>query len=683
MTGVAVRPEPTPTDSGGGGGSGHRTDIDALRALAVVLVVLFHLGIERFRAGFIGVDVFFVLSGYLITGLLDGELTRTGTIGLGRFWARRIRRLLPAATFVLAVVAIASRWLTSPLVWARLGGSIVAALTYVSNFFFASQQADYFAADVKDNPVLHFWSLSVEEQFYLVWPVIFFLVGLAVPAARRRRAMMAVAATLLVASLAYSFVATGGGGPLAYYSPLSRAWEFLAGGLLAMVTGGRPVIGAGAGAAGGALRPVLVRALAASAGVGLILIGLLSISPTSGFPAPTAALPVVGTLLFLAVGLDRREILGRLLAFEPIQYVGRLSYSWYLWHWPFLVIGKGYLGTQSHAVGLALVAASFVAAALTHRLIENPVRFAPRLQTTGASYLLLAGLAVVGLVSAGTLVVAERAIRHDPDFQAVEQADDVWYRDQLEGFRCATSDLAVLERDCVFGDSGSGRTVLVLGDSNAEHWLPALDTQGRRDGYRVMLRVYGACPVQALESPFSVDPGACRTLQRETAQVVAELKPDAVLVAQIGRYVDVVLSADRRELSAEARRALWEDATVTFLDSLGTTPVGWIHSTPVNDQDPRQCLAWKDEASCETSRADATRASGLEREWSEAAFTRAANQPRSIQTDVLLCPPDRERCPVRLDDGRLIYYDDNHLTVAAAERFGADLGPMVNALLDR
>ncbi|MEM7326409.1 MAG: acyltransferase family protein [Actinomycetota bacterium] len=653
--------------------STHRSDIDALRALAVGLVIVFHMSESTLSAGFIGVDVFFVLSGFLITGILNAELDRTGGVDLGRFWARRIRRLLPASTLTLVAVVLGSLWLTSPLRWEQLVDTAISAVFYVSNFFFSGQQADYFAADVRSNPLLHYWSLSVEEQFYLIWPLVFFALGKfggRGDAARRTALRLAVAVGLGLASFGYSLFLTGGNTTLAYYSPFSRAWEFLAGAALALVAGRLPAVRGGR----------LGRQLLAAVGLVLILGSLLVVTATRSFPAPSALLPVLGTLLFIHARVDPADPLGRLMLFAPVQYVGRLSYSWYLWHWPFLVIGWEYLQSETPAVTLGLVAASFVAASLTHHLVENPVRFAARLKPSPPNFALAGGLIVVGLLAAGVLQLRSSDELDRPELQAINAATEVWYGEQLEGFVCASSDLEFLRDTCTFGDAEADTTLLVLGDSNAEHWLPALDRIGQDNGIAVVLRVRGGCPAQQLDSPFTLEPDKCRSLQAETEAVVDGLAPDGVLINQISEYVEFVVDPSGNELSEEARRSLWATETAAFLDRFGETPVAWLHPTPINDTNPVDCLAWRDEADCETERAGALRVPSIEREWSAEGFAAAETPPLAIDLTDAFCPGDR--CPLILDDV-VIYRDENHLSVAAAEYFAPLLEPYVLDLVDK
>ncbi|MEM7272670.1 MAG: acyltransferase family protein [Actinomycetota bacterium] len=656
--------------------SGHRSDIDALRALAVALVIVFHMSESTLEAGFIGVDVFFVLSGFLITGILNAELDRSGSVDLGRFWARRIRRLLPASTLTLLAVVVASLWLTSPLRWEQLAQTSLAAVFYVSNFFFAGQEADYFAADVRSNPLLHYWSLSVEEQFYVIWPVVFF--GLGRLGRRRSSATTAqlrlmVAAGLGLASFAYSLYLTRSNPTLAYYSPFSRAWEFLAGASLALLHGRIT-----SGSAGSWRTNPLVRQATAVVGLVLILISLVLVSATRDFPAPSGLVPVAGTLLFIVAGVQNGDPLGRAMRFWPIQYVGRLSYSWYLWHWPFLVIGWEYLQSRTATTSLGLVAASFVVAAAAHHLVENPVRFAARLKPSPPNFALALGLIVVGLAGAGLLALRSDAELERPELQAIEAATEVWYGERLADFVCGTSDLEVLGTTCTFGDVDADRVLLALGDSNAEHWLPALDTLGKEQGFAVMLRVRGGCPVQQLTSPFTLDLAICRDMQQTTAEVVEAVQPDAVLINQISSYVEFILDRSGASASEEARRALWIEETASFLDGFEDVPVGWLHSTPINGTDPVDCLAWRDLADCETDRGEALRTAVIERAWSEEAFDQARVRPDALDLNSVLCPGDR--CPVIIDDV-IVYRDDNHLSVAGAELLIPELEPFIANLL--
>ncbi|MFF5082139.1 acyltransferase family protein [Actinoplanes sp. NPDC000266] len=357
--------------------SGFRPDIEGLRAVAVILVVLFHAGVPGVGGGYIGVDVFFVISGFLITSLMLREVDETGRVSLIGFYARRCRRLLPAAGLVLVTVVLASyHWL------GFLRGDEIAedaswAALFASNFRFAAQGVDYLASQSAASPVQHFWSLAVEEQFYLVWPVaLILLLWLGF-----RWALPYWLIGAIVLSLAY---AVGQAGTWSSFSPVTRLWELGAGCLL--------------GLAATRLRhiPYRIASTMAAIGVALIVITALTFDEQTPFPGYAAALPVGATMLVLAGRADA------LLGGRPMMFLGRLSYSLYLWHWPVLIIAEQAAGRPLPALTRAvLVLLSVALAVVTYLCVEDPIRHNRRLRR---SHLLTLALAV--LMVAAPLAVA-------------------------------------------------------------------------------------------------------------------------------------------------------------------------------------------------------------------------------------------------------------------------------------
>jgi peptidoglycan/LPS O-acetylase OafA/YrhL len=355
----------------------YRGDIDGLRAVAVTLVVLFHVGSSVLPGGFVGVDVFYVISGFLITGLLVRELRSSGTVSIANFYARRVRRLLPLSALVLVTTAIASRFLAPVLDRPGIGSDIQAAATYVANWHFATASTQYMASTGK-SPVLHYWSLSVEEQFYVLWPLLLLLASSG--AARRswQVGVRRIAVTLGVlgtVSFTLSVVTTTTSGPFAFFGLHTRAWELAVGAGLALATDRW------------LRRPTLWS-------ISLGWIGLLMVLGSAGlltgdtpYPGSAAALPVLGTAMLLASGAARSSwSVGRLLSLPPVRYLGRISYAWYLWHWPCLVLLGGVGADSAEGAGdqsaggpgvtrlVAAIAASLVLSVLSHHLVENPAR---------------------------------------------------------------------------------------------------------------------------------------------------------------------------------------------------------------------------------------------------------------------------------------------------------------------
>src|SRR5882757_2700299 len=342
-----------------------RTDVEGLRAVAIILVVAFHAGVAGITGGFIGVDVFYVLSGYLITGLLVREIREKSRLNLLQFYARRMRRLLPASALVLIVSLMAAIALFAPqeLNFAARGAR--ASALYVSNVFFAATAGDYFGPRVATNPMLHTWSLSVEEQFYVFWPLVI-LLGLQVWKSMRGLTLAIIGLTAI--SLAASILLVKHYSTFAFYMLPSRVWEFGIGGL-AMLLPRNPV------SASRSFGPIL-----SWLGFALILASTVLISSAVAFPGWIALLPVMGTVLTLIVGAEQpRRGADALLANRVIQWFGRHSYSWYLWHWPSLVIVAIVLPNTGFAGKMGAVVASLILAALTHRFVENPIRFHPGL----------------------------------------------------------------------------------------------------------------------------------------------------------------------------------------------------------------------------------------------------------------------------------------------------------------
>ena len=352
-----------------------RREIQGLRAVAVLLVVLFHLWPDRVPGGYIGVDVFFVISGFLITSLLLREVDRSGSVSLGQFWARRLRRLLPASYLVLAVSAVGTLLFVPRLVWEQFFGEILGAGLYVENWVLAVNSVDYLAAENTPSPAQHYWTLSAEEQFYLVWPLLVLLgIWLARRASRRsgasavpRRAVFTVLAVGVVASLAYSLWVSATNPAWAYFVTPARAWEFGAGALLAFAP---PVAATRA-------RP---RARPARLGCPASRCWSAPWSSTRARRCPgTAAIWVVvasAALIWVeAPGLAWSS--DRLLAVRPAQFLGDVSYSVYLWHWP-LIILLPYV--TDHALTaldkVSILLATIGLAALTKRWVEDPVRSA-------------------------------------------------------------------------------------------------------------------------------------------------------------------------------------------------------------------------------------------------------------------------------------------------------------------
>jgi len=626
----------------------YRTDIDGLRAIAVGVVVAFHMGVPLSQAGFIGVDVFFVLSGFLITGILAGEADELGTLRLGRFYTRRIRRLLPASTLTVLATMAASFALLSALSWRLIAETSTAAALYVSNIFFAQQSDNYFAADVQNNPLLHFWSLAVEEQFYIVWPLLILVLS-----RFSSRVRILGLGAVAVASLIHSIILTEAATPWAYYSPLSRAWEFAAGGLVALLL---PL--------GIKHASALVREIVAWSGLALIGGSLLFITEQTPFPGVAAIPTVLGTCLVIVAVVAEKSPLGIILRSWPMQQIGALSYSWYLWHWPFLVIGQAYLNDTRPATRILLAAASLGVAAITHHLIENPVRFAKTLVRAERPNWIMAGamIAVVLVASFGMVRSADNELAQPEFSDLVVAQDDV---PRLAGKGCDVADIDYLLSECSGGSPDASKTIVVLGDSHAQMWTPTLEALADELDFHFTVHILGGCNVAGVQA--QVTASYCTEVQARNVEIVDALDADAVLVSHISTNI---LDVPEQE---------WIDGIDEFLTAMDQrdVEVAWVHDGPGLSRDPIECVATKGEAACTEPVEELVRVSErLRRVETPTLVAHAAFAYVPIE---VLC--NDETCPLR-SDGIFVFRDDDHVSATYATALAPQFRPFIAAVLN-
>ncbi|HXK22166.1 MAG TPA: acyltransferase family protein [Myxococcota bacterium] len=545
---------------------GHRADVEGLRAIAIGLVLLYHGRVEAFGGGFIGVDVFFVISGFLITRSLIGELERRGSIGLGAFYARRVRRLLPAAALMLATTALATRALLPPTLWRDFGGDIAAAAAYAVNWRLALRSVDYLAQDLAASPVQHCWSLAIEEQFYLVWPVLLLLAA-AIARGRAkplRPVSIAVLATLVVApSLAWWAVRTASRPELAFFDTGARMWELAAGGLVALSRPGR-------------MLPARWRTLLKATAVAILVALGMAVDDSPRWRGVAALAAVGPTALLLSLGGLGDDLVERALSRRPLQRIGAWSYSLYLWHWPPLALLAARWGALSTAQALAIVALSTVPAVLSYTLVENPIRFAPALRaSTPLSLSLGANLSLLGLLAGLTIALSmprdaeTRAAALQPDGRqmrgaavgaavlsprplgsfsdaevlaslttvaAITPAPTLATNDRprAENDHCLVDAHTSVPRVCRYGDPSGRIHVALVGDSKAGQWGDALESIGVRHGWRLTYLLKSACELSTslAEAQQAPDP-ICRAWGESVLGLLAADPPDLVLTSQV------------------------------------------------------------------------------------------------------------------------------------------------------
>jgi peptidoglycan/LPS O-acetylase OafA/YrhL len=513
--------------------SHYRADIDGLRAVAVASVVAYHAFPRHAVGGFIGVDVFFVISGYLISGIILGRIGE-GRFSFTDFYARRIRRIFPALTIVLAAVAVAGWFLLFADAYAQLGRHIAVGAAFGSNFILW-QESSYFDTAAEMKPLLHLWSLGIEEQFYLVWPAIL------VAASRWKRGPLLVTLLIATASFLISIYTVRIDRTPAFYAPWNRFWELLAGSMLACIE------------ADTQLRVWLTRLtastvaanLASLAGAVMLLIGLALIDATRVFPGLWVLLPVVGTFLLIAAGSNawfNRAI----LSLPIVVWVGLISYPLYLWHWPLLAFARiSAGGTPSATQRITLVAVSVVLAWLTYRIVEWPVRFGsrPRRWVPALSFAMVA-LFAAGLSTHAAEGFVERPINRSDAAHLVEFYERMRRQGLREPYRaeCDFMDW-VTERtrpavDPSCGAAGARGTVLLWGDSFAQALSPGI-REVLPSGVSLAQVATSACGPAIDNFDLSVPDRRCEKANQFGMEQVQRLRPQLTILAQAGGHTTV------------------------------------------------------------------------------------------------------------------------------------------------
>lgn len=549
-----------------------RPDIEGLRAVAVLLVVACHAGVPWLQGGYVGVDVFFVISGYLITRLMYTEYVQQGRLDLLRFYARRIRRLLPAFTVMLVAVMAGVRLLYSPFEQPDLLDSALAAALYFSNLHFAWGATDYWGPNAKLDPLLHTWSLGVEEQFYLVWPLL--LVLLMFLQQRARPALVWGGAMLLMLlSLGLAVLLTHTRQPVAFFMPFPRVWEFGAGAILALVEARR------AGRLGFSSQ---ISACLSVAGMLALLLASFLYRGTTPFPGLAALLPVLGTAAVIAGGSASGGTGLKVLTMAPMQRLGRLSYGWYLWHWPLLVFGRVIWPDGSPLLQLSLVLLALGLAALSYWLVENPVRHAQRFRAKGFALALVVGIPVLSVCAILWLKGSANAVAGQPEFLRFAKARGDAPEIYAAGCDRWFGDALVVQ--CAGGAKDGEKTAVLIGDSHAGQWFSAFHASMKDGGWRLIVMTKSACPI-VNESYFYPRIGRifseCDEWRAAAFREIGVLKPDLVIVTGSEKY------------PFSARQ--WQLGSASAINSLSRAAhkVAILRDSPYPGVDVPACLARK------------------------------------------------------------------------------------------
>lgn len=657
------------TDRKQGAYTEYRTDVQGLRAIAVLLVLLFHAVVPFFGGGYVGVDVFFVISGFLITQQLLGKLIAEGRVDFWEFYARRIKRILPVSFFVLIITVMASLYWMPPLRARSIISDAIWTAFYLPNVAFARTATNYLA-ETAPSPFQHYWSLGIEEQFYLLWPIFMLLAWRASKASRI--AFLIICSATVAASLIACLWLTQYRIHWAFFSMPTRAWELGAGALVAVcATTFQP--------------PRRHNAVGSWFGLALISCAATLYDDRTVFPGFAAIVPVIGTVLVLWFG-QKNEPSGPSVILDNrlAQWVGERSYSLYLWHWPLLVIPAASVDIQSSWVRVLLTLAAFPLAAWSYRYIENPLRFSlpnasPKL-VVGASL----GLSCAAAMLFTTLLTATNFrsldggsgpmafVPSDPPVESLHVPSNL-----QPSLTTASTDVPIIYangchndqpdarvKDCVHGDAGGKITYVLFGDSHAAQWFPALDLYSRSAGIRLLSFTKSSCPSLDVQTNHAnIRYRECEEWRAAVLKKLGEVRPDVIVLSNYQRETPLGPAGRVAEGALGLRRML------QLLPPLSQTIV--IGDTPSFAETPAVCLS----VHLRNTRACARLASAaFDQAWQSAQRAAALEGgARHVDLTRYLCT---SICAPVLHN-LLVYRDAHHLTASASLALAGILGKQI------
>jgi peptidoglycan/LPS O-acetylase OafA/YrhL len=592
--------------------------IQGLRALAALLVTIFHARLVP--GGFIGVDIFYVISGYLITGLILREIENTGTLNLQSFYQRRIKRLLPTSVFVLFVTAIVGMFVLPAITRDALGRDLFAAATYISNYLFAWWQNDYQNLNATPSPFIHYWSLAVEEQFYVVWPIFILFLS-----RYGKRAVLYGVALSSALSLLLSIYQTQTSPIWAFYSLPTRAWELGVGALLLFVP-----------------ENIWKNRFIPWLGLVGIAIAAFNFDENTAFPGINAVLPVVATALLIGSISIWPRFFNDLSNNRISQWLGAISYPLYLWHWPALVLPSSALGRPLRirerifcillTIILAHFTSKYIEQPIRHKKIEGKKIYLFFAATTAAS--LVAGLIITSTASS---MISVKGTNYK--FNLV----DVMEKPAVYGDNCHSNYGETESGECTYGDLTSKTTLVLYGDSHAAQWFPALEELANERGFKLVSLTKSACP--SVDVPRA-DQGAfknvhCEKWRDNSINRIKKLRPAAVIMSSFQYFTPPSGYSDANKW--------WKDGQVRLLDALrgSSEHLIYISDTPRPKRDIPNCLASRDSHSCDST---------------EKTIVKIIPGFEKIDPTPWLCS---NYCPA-IQNGYVVYRDASHISVAAA-----------------
>lgn len=699
------------------GRSAIRLDVEGLRAFAVLVVLVYHLDHEWLPGGFVGVDIFFVISGFLITSHLVKEFARNGTIALGSFYSRRIMRLIPASTLVLVATGIGTVVFVPRILWQQFGIDLLAAGGYSLNWVLAARSVDYLAEDSAASPVQHYWSLAVEEQFYILWPLLVLIAAMfAVRIRRASTAVVLIAAVLVFsASFALALRAAAIGDVSSYFTTTTRLWELAIGAIVAVsLTTIRSSVPA--------------RAFPFLSNLGLLaLVGSASLIDGSVWPSGWTLMPAVGVALILIFS-DRgsASVASRILSWRPLVFIGGISYAIYLWHWPLIVFASYVTHDKPLLVSALVLVGSILLSVLSAKFVERPLRFSRHFANKPVRGFALGGisLALTGALGLGIIMSAPANVLEAPPgaspagardlptevdlaqvSESISQARVSWVlpspldavedvpRVYEDGCQQSTTSSDVVS--CSYGGTNDVPVLALVGDSKAAQWEPALSAIAESRGFKLVTFLKSSCAytTATIDLNGSTYP-SCAEWARNVERELLRLKPTAVLTSQV--RAGVHMPSDSKS-SEEGGRAGMVDSLKSMWTTLSEKGVRVLvlGDTPQTGGNVYECVAENpdDLNACSYDKEEGVEASALPTQMSAvrglggqvidagspATWTTASesDRPSVIDFTSVICPAATE-CPPVVGNV-MIYRSGSHITATYVETLGERLDAILLA----
>jgi len=592
--------------------------IQGLRALAALLVTIFHA--RLMPGGFIGVDIFYVISGYLITGLIIREIDKTGRLDLNAFYQRRIKRLLPTSVFVLFVTAIVGMFVLPPITRDVLGRDLFAAAAYISNYLFAWWQNDYQNLNATPSPFIHYWSLAVEEQFYVVWPIFILFLS-----RYGKKAILNGVAIVTALSLLLSVYQTQTSPIWAFYSLPTRAWELGVGALLLFIPD-----------------KFLRNRFFPWIGVIGIAIASVNFDESTAFPGINALLPVAATAILIGTIPIWPRFFNDVSNNRLAQWLGAISYPLYLWHWPALVLPSSALGRPLRIrERIFCILLTVVLAHLTSKYVEQPLRHrnwsGKKVYGFFAVTTAVSLLAAVLISSTASSIISVKGTNYRFDLNKVIEKPAVY------GDGCHVNYGENESGPCTYGEIGSNKKIVLYGDSHAAQWFPTLEVLAREKGFELISLTKSAC--SSVDSPRP-DQGAfknsdCEKWRENSIKRIQKIKPEAVIVSSFQYFTPPSGYPSRTQWWNDGQRRLLADLQGASKNLI------YISDTPRPLRDIPNCLASRDAHTCDST---------------EKTPNVIINGFKKIDPTPWLCT---SFCPA-IQDGYVVYRDGSHISVEAA-----------------